>query len=62
MVQPSAHASHILVQSKSEALQIKKEITKLKDFEKFARKNLNAPQGRRRESWLVPIRADGKTI
>lgn len=43
MVQPSAHASHILVQSKSEAIQIKNQITKLKDFEKFARKKSQCP-------------------
>ena len=43
MVQPSAHASHILVQSKSEAIQIKNQITKLKDFEKLARKKSQCP-------------------
>ena len=36
MVKPSAHASHILVTSKSEAVQISEKIGKLKDFQKFA--------------------------
>ena len=34
MVAPSAWASHILVNSKSEAMQIKEKVSKLKDFQK----------------------------
>ena len=34
MVAPSAWASHILVESKSEAVQIKDKVVKLKDFQK----------------------------
>ena len=43
MVAPSAWASHILVPSKSEALQIKQKISKLKQFQKLARKKSNCP-------------------
>ena len=43
MVGPSAWASHILVPSKSEALQIKQKISKLKEFQKLARKKSNCP-------------------
>tara|TARA_Y100001935_G_scaffold98380_2_gene81802 strand:- start:2133 stop:2423 length:291 start_codon:yes stop_codon:yes gene_type:complete len=43
MVAPSAWASHILVPSKSEALQIKQKISKLKEFQKLARKKSNCP-------------------
>ena len=35
-----AHASHILVDSKAEALQIREKCTSLKAFQKMARKNL----------------------
>ncbi len=34
MVAPSAWASHILVNSKSEAIQLKQKISKLKEFQK----------------------------
>tara|TARA_X000001036_G_scaffold25812_1_gene21523 strand:+ start:411 stop:758 length:348 start_codon:yes stop_codon:yes gene_type:complete len=47
MVNPSAHASHILVASKSEALQISEKIGKLKDFEKLARKKSSCPSSQR---------------
>ena len=43
MVAPSAWASHILVPSKSEALQIKQKISKLKEFQKLARKKSSCP-------------------
>lgn len=43
MVASSAWASHILVKSKSEAIQIKQNITKLKDFQKMARKKSSCP-------------------
>ena len=43
MVAPSAWASHILVPSQSEALQIKQKISKLKEFQKLARKKSNCP-------------------
>ena len=42
MVAPSAWASHILVDSKSEAIQIRQKISKLKEFQKFARKKAPA--------------------
>ena len=45
MVAPSAWASHILVNSKSEAMQIKEKVTKLKDFQKMARKHSSCPSG-----------------
>ena len=38
MVAPSAWASHILVPSKSEAIQIKDKVGKLKDFQKIGAK------------------------
>ena len=47
MVKPSAHASHILVASKSEAVQISEKIGKLKDFEKLARKKSTCPSSQR---------------
>jgi peptidyl-prolyl cis-trans isomerase C len=47
MVKPSAHASHILVASQSEALQISEQIGKLKDFEKLARKKSTCPSSQR---------------
>jgi len=43
MVQPSAHASHILVKSKGEATQMAANINKFKDFQKFARKKSDCP-------------------
>ena len=42
-----AHASHILVNSKAEAMQIKVLINKAKDFEKFAMKKSSCPSGKR---------------
>tara|TARA_B100001113_G_C20714624_1_gene450896 strand:+ start:134 stop:424 length:291 start_codon:yes stop_codon:yes gene_type:complete len=42
-----AHASHILVNSKAEAIQIKVLINKAQDFEKFAMKKSNCPSGKR---------------
>ena len=47
MVSPSAWASHILVSSKSEAIQIKSKVTKLKDFQKLARKKAHAHQAKK---------------
>ena len=47
MAKPSAHASHILVASKSEAVQISEKIGKLKDFEKLARKKSTCPSSQR---------------
>jgi len=47
MVAPSAWASHILVNSKSEALQIKQKVVKLKDFQKFARKKSTCPSSQK---------------
>ena len=65
MVKPSAHASHILVASKSEAVQISEKIGKLKDFQKFARKR-NPPAlllneavtlvGSAKATWSVNLR------
>lgn len=43
MVKPSAWASHILVESKSEAIQLRQKISKLKDFQKAARKKSTCP-------------------
>ena len=43
MVAPSAWASHILVTSKSEAVQIKEKVSKLKDLQKRARKKSTCP-------------------
>ncbi len=45
MVAPSAWASHILVESKSEAVQIRDKVNKLKDFQKLARKKSSCPSG-----------------
>ena len=47
MVAPSAWASHILVTSKSEAVQIKDKIGKLKDFQKLARKKISCPSSQK---------------
>ncbi|MFL2948899.1 MAG: peptidylprolyl isomerase [Candidatus Poseidoniaceae archaeon] len=47
MVAPSAWASHILVASKSEAVQMKDKIVKLKDFQKFARKKSTCPSSQK---------------
>ena len=47
MVKPSAHASHILVASKSEAVQISDKIGKLKAFEKLDRKKSSCPSSQR---------------
>ena len=47
MVKPSAWASHILVPSKSEALQLRQKISKLKDFQKFARKKSSCPSSQK---------------
>ena len=47
MVKPSAHASHILVKSKGEATQLASNITKLKDFQKFARKKSTCPSSQK---------------
>lgn len=43
VVKPSAHASHILVKSKGEASQLASNISKLKDFQKYARKKSECP-------------------
>jgi len=47
MVAPSAWASHILVKSKSEAVQIKDKVGKLKDFQKLARKKSTCPSSQK---------------
>ena len=47
MVAPSAWASHILVESKSEAVQIKDKVSKLKDFQKLARKKSSCPSSQK---------------
>jgi len=47
MVAPSAWASHILVASKSEALQIRDKVSKLKDFQKMARKKSTCPSNQK---------------
>jgi len=47
MVNPSAHASHILVKSKGEATQLASNITKLKEFQKAARKKSDCPSSQR---------------
>ena len=47
MVAPSAWASHILVDSKSEAIQIRQKISKLKEFQKFARKKSTCPSSQK---------------
>ena len=60
MVAPSAWASHILVPSKSEAMQIKDKVVKLKDFQKLARKKHLPIKSEGRRSWLVPQRPHGQ--
>ena len=47
MVAPSAWASHILVNSKSEAIQLKQKISKLKEFKKMARKKSTCPSSQK---------------
>ena len=47
MVAPSAWASHILVASKSEAMQMRAKIGKLKDFQKMARKKSTCPSSQK---------------
>ena len=47
MVAPSAWASHILVNSKSEAIQIRDKVGKLKDFQKMARKKSTCPSSQK---------------
>ena len=47
MVAPNAWASHILVESKSEAVQIMDKISKLKDFQKLARKKSSCPSAQK---------------
>ena len=47
MVNPSAHASHILVKSKGEATQLASNIKKFKDFQKTARKKSDCPSSQR---------------
>ena len=47
MVNPSAHASHILVKSKGEATQMVSNIKKLKDFKKLARKKSDCPSSQK---------------
>ncbi|MEJ6563577.1 MAG: peptidylprolyl isomerase [Euryarchaeota archaeon] len=47
MVAPSAWASHILVPSKSEAVQMREKIVKLKDFQKMARKKSTCPSSQK---------------
>ena len=43
----SAHASHILVKSKSEAMNISENVGKLKDFQKYARKKSLCPSAQK---------------
>ena len=47
MVAPSSWASHILVNSKSEAIQLKQKISKLKEFQKLARKKSTCPSSQK---------------
>ena len=47
MVQPSARASHILVKSKGEAVSLSSNISKLKDFQKYARKKSECPSSQK---------------
>jgi peptidyl-prolyl cis-trans isomerase C len=47
MVAPNAWASHILVDSKSEAVQIREKVSKLKDFQKLARKKSSCPSAQK---------------
>tara|TARA_B100001094_G_C18002757_1_gene706072 strand:+ start:406 stop:690 length:285 start_codon:yes stop_codon:yes gene_type:complete len=43
----SAHASHILVKAKSEAMNIAENVVKLKDFQKYARKKSICPSAQK---------------
>ena len=43
----SAHASHILVKAKSEAMNISENVVKLKDFQKYARKKSICPSAQK---------------
>ena len=56
MVAPSAWASHILVNSKSEAIQIRDKVGKLKDFQKMARKKSTCPSSQKGGDlgWFLP--------
>ena len=64
MVAPSAWASHILVTSKSEAVQIKDKVGKLKDFQKLARKRAPVLQAKKvetlvgfaKDKWFVNLK------
>jgi len=47
MVQPSVRASHILVKSKGEAVSLANNISKLKQFEKYARKKSDCPSSQK---------------
>ena len=47
MVQPSVRASHILVKSKGEAVSLGNNISKLKEFEKYARKKSDCPSSQK---------------
>ena len=47
MVNPSAHASHILVKSKGEATQLASNIKKFKDFQNTARNKADCPSSLR---------------
>ncbi|MBT60809.1 MAG: peptidylprolyl isomerase [Euryarchaeota archaeon] len=47
MVASSAWASHILVPSKTEAIQIRDKVSKLKDFQKLARKKSTCPSSQK---------------
>ena len=47
MVAPSAWASHILVNSKSEAIQLKQKKSKLKEFQKLAWKKSTCPSSQK---------------
>ena len=47
MVQPSARASHILVKSKGEAVSLSSNISKLKEFQKYARKKSECPSSQK---------------
>ena len=57
MVAPSAWASHILVASKTEALQIKDKVGKLKDFQKLARKKAPAPPVKKAATSVGSVKA-----
>ena len=47
MVAPSAWASHILDNSKSEAIHIRQKISKFKELQKLARKKSNCPSSQK---------------